>query len=322
MRCPFLREAQVKFCGSSVFRKMILRPPRQDSNERCSLPEYVDCPAAKQYREERPVLDHCPFLHESLVQYCAAGSVTKYIPYTESLVSRCGTDSHRYCEQYLSMAGAGMESAGVSPSRAGGHPQNAGEEVVDGMRVPHWLWYSSNHMWLHVSADGILHVGIDELLAKILGRVDDLIFVTLNGVYQPTVVFCTSGAGVRLAFPNRILITKTNSHLRAHPSKIVQEPYTLGWLFEGVTSKESGPRDRRLITSGLIAGREAGGWMHRERQRIAQLKDNFPVHQDRRPASTLRGQQNAGYSETMNREEFVAFFDEVVSPRANGRELL
>ncbi|MFZ4621995.1 MAG: hypothetical protein ACOYNS_15645, partial [Bacteroidota bacterium] len=104
MRCQFLREAQVKFCRASAYRKMIVRLAEQTENERCSSKEYVTCPAAKQHLEVNPSSSHCPFLHESLVQYCTAAAVTKYIPYTESVLSQCGTDSHKYCELHLALA--------------------------------------------------------------------------------------------------------------------------------------------------------------------------------------------------------------------------
>jgi hypothetical protein len=64
---------------------MIVKLPEQPDNERCSSPDYLNCPVSKQHHEERPLPDRCPFLHQSLVQYCAADSVTKYIPLLNEL---------------------------------------------------------------------------------------------------------------------------------------------------------------------------------------------------------------------------------------------
>ena len=104
MRCPFLREAQVKFCQVAPARKMIPRIPVLGVHEKCNSADYMTCPAAKEYHEVVPNQDHCPFLQESLMQYCEAAPVIKFLPYSESILSRCGNDDHLRCEVYLSMA--------------------------------------------------------------------------------------------------------------------------------------------------------------------------------------------------------------------------
>ena len=55
------------------------------------------------------------------MQYCGAAPVAKFVPYSESLLSRCGNDSFRYCELYLAMAHPKMEAEEVdgTPCPAG-----------------------------------------------------------------------------------------------------------------------------------------------------------------------------------------------------------
>ena len=89
------------------------------------------------------------------MQYCGAAPVARFVPYSESLISRCGNDSFRYCELYLGMA----------------HPAPSSVQV-DGIPVPDWLQYSANHMWLDVTEDGICHAVIDAFLSRALGTVD------------------------------------------------------------------------------------------------------------------------------------------------------
>jgi glycine cleavage system H protein len=272
MRCPFLREAQVKFCRASAFRKMIVRLPGQPENERCSSAEYVKCPAAKQAREDHPSLSHCPFLHESLVQYCSAASVTKYVPYSESILSQCGTESHNYCELFLTLA-----HPSTAPLRDDGAalPEQLGEMSLDGIRVPEQLYYSSNHMWLDISVDGTLHVGVDDFMAKVLGEIDQLTFLTTKGEERPTVVLTVRGVDVQMMFPNRMIITKSNSHLRTNPAKILTDPYTVGWLFEGAVSKSQAPKDASDIRAGLISGKAAQNWMKIEVGRLDKMIHNI-----------------------------------------------
>lgn len=169
MHCPFLKEAHVKFCQVSAFRKMIVQTPGHADDEKCSSPAYSSCPAYKRRAPDGPLQSQCFFLQEPLVQYCSAAAVTKFIPYSESPLSRCLSDSHRYCDVYLSMANPGDPAAAAVPSgRTVACQGELREEWVEGVRVPCWLWYSRNHMWLDLSVDGDYHVGIDGFLANSL----------------------------------------------------------------------------------------------------------------------------------------------------------
>jgi glycine cleavage system H lipoate-binding protein len=313
MRCPFLREAQVKFCRASAFRKMIVRVPGQTSPERCCTPGYVTCPVSKQHHEERPSLDHCPFLHESLVQYCSAGPVTKFIPYSESVLSRCGMESHKYCESYLGFAKTAVDGE-EEPDSA--HDQCSelfsDESTVDGMHIPASLWFAPNHMWLDVSADGLLHVGIDALVARVFGALDSVTFLTRQGVHRPTVVLCLNGVDIPLAFPNPMLITKTNSYLRSTPSKILTNPYTLGWLFEGVEAKEPCYPNVPPVTADLIPAKSAKAWMENELKRANSIAQRLnSLHQQAGPALMADGGGiQPGLAQQLNREEMLQFFNE------------
>ena len=99
------------------------------------------------------------------MQYCGAAPVTKFVPYSESLLSRCGNDGFRYCELYLGMA----------------HPGQWRRRSRTASRCPDWLRYSANHMWLDVTEDGICHAGIDAFLSRALGPIDRISYVWQNG---------------------------------------------------------------------------------------------------------------------------------------------
>jgi glycine cleavage system H lipoate-binding protein len=321
MRCPFLREAQVKFCRASAFRKMIVRLPGIADNERCSSPAYVYCPTAKQYHEEHPSLDHCPFLHESLVQYCSAASVTKYIPYSELALSQCGNESHRYCELYLSMA-TGDNSPVRDSSEAVGDQddEHTREYLVDGIRVPGWLWFSPHHMWLDISADGRLHVGIDELLARVLGSIDGLMFLTAKGVHRPTVALSVQGIDMQVAFPNSIMIAQPNCYLRSDPSRVIVDPYGLGWLFEGLERKphqKGEPRER----DGLISGKAAAEWMKTELNRISAMVHEVAAAPDSQGTVAMAdgGWFQNGLFQHLRRGDILRVFNEFFSPFATWR---
>ena len=73
MTCPFLREAQVKFCHASSVRKLIPLSMAGRVEEKCSSSAYLTCRVYQSQAMEGPVDGPCPCLGESLMQYCAAG---------------------------------------------------------------------------------------------------------------------------------------------------------------------------------------------------------------------------------------------------------
>lgn len=314
MRCPFLREAQVKFCRASAYRKMIARLQGQPENERCTSPAYVHCPDAKQHHEEHPSLDHCPFLHESLVQYCSAASVTRYIPYSESVLAQCGTESHKYCELFLALAHPPVETNGLIPTDARS-AKNETDHTVEGIRVPANLWFSPNHMWLDAGTDGVLHLGIDGFMAKALGEIDRLTFLTIHGFCRPTLVVTVRGVDLHVAFPNELFITKANTYLRTTPSRLVSDPYGSGWLFEGTDTQCSSTK-RSPLYKGLITGNEATSWMRNEVGRMNGHVHALASRPDFNGAVMMAdgGEFSGGLMHHLNREDILHLCNEFFSP--------
>jgi hypothetical protein len=122
MRCPFLKDTQVRFCEVSPFRKMILRTPEPEDHERCSSPDYVRCPSFQGRMGIPSEPGRCPFLREALVQYCEAAPVVRFIPYTDALLSPCQSDGHHRCDLYLSRAEPGRDHAGSPKEEAAAGP--------------------------------------------------------------------------------------------------------------------------------------------------------------------------------------------------------
>jgi glycine cleavage system H lipoate-binding protein len=249
MQCPFLRETQVESCRHSLVRKLIVRNPENLSFERCSSQAYTGCALYATAPESAiPGGSRCPYLDDSLVQFCAAAAVPKFIPFSEALLSRCGSAAFRYCELYVSMA----------------HPDDAGSPQVGGILVPSWLHYSGNHMWLDADEGGVAHIGIDAFLARTLGHIDRITYLTPRGVSHPAVVLSSGANDFHMVFPNRMLIANSNVYLRANPSKLISDPYRAGWLFECRQAP-----DRSDPKAGLYPGGEpATRWMQSEFDRL------------------------------------------------------
>jgi glycine cleavage system H lipoate-binding protein len=291
MQCPFLKEARVDSCSCAATRKPIVRAPEQAAADKCFSAAYRECSLFRAAPDPTGgVAFHCPYLDESLSQYCAAAPVPKYIPYSEALLSRCGTSAHTYCDLYLAMAHADLPE---SP-RAG--------DVM----APTWLWYAGNHMWLDVNEDGSCHVGIDGLLAKALGTVDRVRFFDERGLCRPSVSVTVRGVPVQLVFPNPIALTGVNVYLRANPAKLASDPYRMGWLFEGKVSPETDPRN------GLLPGDKALPWMERELDRVSRF-----VHEQIARADCFVADGGAisdGFAQYLDRDQIIELFHRYFSP--------
>jgi len=308
MRCPFLREAQVKFCKASTHKKMIARVAIQPENERCSSSEYMNCPLAKETLKEHLSASHCPLLHESLVQYCTAAAITKYIPYSESILSQCGTDSHKYCELYLALA----QPENISSSE---HHHSTGLNTIDDIRVPDGLWFSPNHLWLDIGNDGVMHIGVDAFLAKVLGSVERITFVTTKGNARPAVVLTVQGVDLQFVFPNHVNITRANTYLRTNPGKIISDPYTVGWLFEAHNGNSS---NTTSANEGLINRAAALKWMESEIERLSSLAHEVSARQNIHGEVMMAdgGRFRSGFAQHLTREELLKLFNEFFSPFA------
>jgi glycine cleavage system H lipoate-binding protein len=288
MACPFLKEAQVKYCRTASVRKLIPLAAGVRAEEKCSSPSFSSCPVYRANPEEEGPGAACPYLHSSLMQFCGAAPVTRFVPYSESLLSRCGNDGYRYCELYLGMA----------------HPAQPRE--TDTLPVPDWLRYSANHMWLDLSSDGSCHVGIDAFLSRAVGRVDRVSFLSQKGNHRPAAVLTAGGVEFEVMFPNPVLLSGCNLYLRADPGRIAAEPYTAGWLFEGTALADT--------AAGLIPAPQARDWMDREQKRMSEFL------QDGTGTSADGGLFARGAVRLLEHDRMRTLFHEFFSPYASGKE--
>jgi hypothetical protein len=259
MRCPFLREGTAKSCHASMFRKMILRPAEQfEDAERCSSPLYAACSEFQNLPAPPSPGSACPFLRESLVQFCAAAGLKTFVPYNESSLARCGSSNHRYCDLYISLE---------QPVPAGGlHTPPAVDEK---------LYYAKNHMWMEDAVDdGSVHIGVDDFFMRTFKAIDSIHFIEAKGYTLPTIVMSTSGIELQFTFPLAMHITGVNVGLRVSARKAFENSYRLSWIFEG--KPPAGPSPEldawcRKRDSLLLHGREAAEWMHSEEQRLTRF---------------------------------------------------
>jgi glycine cleavage system H lipoate-binding protein len=296
MLCPFLRESRVRSCRVASVRKLIpqLAP---SAVERCSTPQFAGCPAFREQQHDASDAVVCPYLQESLMQYCSAAPVPQYVPWSEASVSRCGSGAFHYCDLFLDMTQAGTHRTG-------------GQEAEDAVPVPPALLYTGNHMWLDQSEDGFFHAGIDALFARLLGPVERVDFITLpssqgqshqgQGKCLPSAVVRAGGADWQIVFPLQMNLSACNLMLRSDPMRLSTDPYGRGWMFSGAG----------VDISGLMTGEQAALTTQEDMRRLSEFA------QARSGYSADGGLIETGWLAKLRREDALVLFNDFLSPAA------
>jgi glycine cleavage system H lipoate-binding protein len=299
MKCPFLQEATVRFCGASAYRKMIRQEVIHQEDQCCSSPSYFEeCVLARERLRERPPAAECPLLQEAQVQFCSSASITKFIPYTDAL-TRCACDAHRYCELY----------------RARAHPTAPAQ--ADEIPLPAKLGYSYNHMWFDVGDSRCVHVGVDGFLARVLGAVEEVNFLSGPDRCRPTAILTVAGVDLSLTFPSRLAVTGSNVVLRARPETLLQDPYGAGWLFEALDERDDISCGVDEEWAGLMYGEAARQWMRSENERMSQWVHSLHSRRQIQEESLAAdgGGFTSGLAQSLNREELLGLWDQFFGPK-------
>jgi glycine cleavage system H lipoate-binding protein len=275
MACPFLKEGRARYCHAAPVQKLILDGPGATDGGRCTSSDYRHCALAA---KSGPQQDRCPHLEQIRVQYCGVSPVTKLVPFSDSELSSCTSNTYRYCDSYLLLARPHANSA------------------------PAHLLYAANHFWLDAEESGLCHVGIDGFLADVAGSVDGITFVTARGTHCPSLALTVNGVEWPMRFPNPLMIQKVNSRLRSDPARLTVDPYGAGWLFEGW---ELPGRTR----SGLVSGPQAAAWQAQERERLSN-----EIHEAHAPGCD-GGAPVHGVAQLLSRQDLVCLFQHFFSNR-------
>jgi glycine cleavage system H lipoate-binding protein len=275
MGCPFLKEGRARYCHAAPVKKLILDGPGATDGGRCASAAYRKCELVA---EDAPEGNSCPHLEEIRVQYCGVSSITKLVPFSDSELSSCTSDSYRYCDSYLSLARP--------------HPSTPDAQLM----------FSPNHFWLDREENGWCHIGIDGFLADVVGNVDGITFATLHGTHCPAMALTIHGVEWPMSFPNPVMIQRVNSRLRSDPARVTADPYGAGWLFAGY---EVPQRTR----TGLVSGKQAEAWQAEERARLER-----EIHETHAPGCD-GGSPVRGVAQLLPRQHAVCLFQHFFSTR-------
>lgn len=295
MQCPFLKDARVRWCRAAGIRKPIPDSQSDDAACRCLNEAFRDCRWVSP--EFRNAAAPCPHLEHALVQYCEAAPLTRFVPFSEPLLTRCGTDAHRYCDFYLDIL------------RAARPPLKDHEFVA-----PEDLCYTRNHWWIDIQEQGLCHLGVDAFLARLLGGVERAGILTPRGAAFPAVVFTCGGTDFTATFPARLRIEASNPHLRLDPRRMLREPYSAGWLFRGSLAEDQIAE----LKAFLMSASEAKRLMEEDARKVNEMLQSLHPA-GAAPAMADGGLFVEGLLGLLEPEEALRLFSETGSAAAGQR---
>jgi glycine cleavage system H lipoate-binding protein len=174
-------------------------------------------------------------------------------------------------------------------------------------------------MWMDVTDHGVVHIGVDGFLAGMLGGIESVSFATSQEVCRPAVFLSVRGIDLQLVFPRQLRISHPNASLSAHPVRLITDPYTLGWLFEGTIENSGAPDASPPIYEGLVTGGQAVEWMKEEVHRAALWAHKMSSKSDADVGTLMAdgGSMQAGLVQHLQRGEALQLMNDFFSPLAS-----
>ena len=149
----------------------------------------------------------------------------------------------------------------------------ARSEVAPGPmpELPPGLFFHRNHCWAQLEAGGAWRIGIDALIAPLVGHVDSITVPepgtrVREGDPLVTIVQASNKLVIRSPVTGEVL----DANRTLQGDSVVQSPYTTGWMC--VVRSENLARDTRR----LAVGDDALKWQSREAGRLVEFFNTVP----------------------------------------------
>ena len=134
--------------------------------------------------------------------------------------------------------------------------------------VPSGLFVSSSHTWVSIYSNGMLRIGLDDFMQKIVDQIDRIGLPDAGlKVQKGDPLFYLRHGTQEIAMPAPVsgIVTSVNTELRTRPELLQLKPYDLGW----VCNVE--PTDLKEDIQSLKIGADAVSWYHEEIDRYVEL---------------------------------------------------
>jgi glycine cleavage system H protein len=107
--------------------------------------------------------------------------------------------------------------------------------VAESALFPHDTELVSNHTWTRRDARGNTVIGVDELLARALGAVEQVLLPATGSLVTPAaahISLAARGCSLDLASPVSGRVVELNTAVLKNPSLAKNDPYGAGWLMK------------------------------------------------------------------------------------------
>ncbi|MGB8656902.1 MAG: glycine cleavage system protein H [Candidatus Zixiibacteriota bacterium] len=99
---------------------------------------------------------------------------------------------------------------------------------------PRGYFFTPGHVWLNLRSSGKVQVGVDELIGRLIGKVDHVQLKKTGERIRKGDLLASVTLGdktIRMLSPIEGTIERHNFELEDNPAEFVESPYTKGWFY-------------------------------------------------------------------------------------------
>lgn len=138
--------------------------------------------------------------------------------------------------------------------------------------IPSNIRLAGNHTWIKHDKHGNILIGLDELLGKIVGPIEEIILPAINATVTPAtrnIALRHGGKRLEVAVPVSGQVIEVNRHALSQPGVARRDPYGDGWLLK------IRPKDGVVNSHATFGGERARQWLEEQRESV---KEFFMLH--------------------------------------------
>ncbi|RKX28639.1 MAG: hypothetical protein DRP47_03870 [Candidatus Zixiibacteriota bacterium] len=176
----------------------------------------------------------------------------------DSLLAIMGSDNLvRNADQFEALAYAELPEA-----------EDELDPALLGCEMPSDLFYSRGHSWVRSEKDDSIRIGLDDLVAHLIGSIDSIEMPKPGEILQrgkPALRLIHDGESVEVCSPMDGEVMVVNQSVVDTPRVLSDKPYNDGWL---LTIR---PKIYEDNLSGLMFGQNAHNWQRSEVVRLSEM---------------------------------------------------
>jgi glycine cleavage system H lipoate-binding protein len=131
--------------------------------------------------------------------------------------------------------------------------------------IPKGYFFGRGHTWIELLSDNLARVGLDDFAQKIIGRIDDVAFISGGDeVVKGDTLFTLRQGEKELSFraPISGKVVSFNDELSTSPDVLRKKPYSDGWV--AIIKPTNLDKETRFLSRGD----EAAQWLKEEIKRF------------------------------------------------------